>query len=68
MGTRQLVKSGKLSVEDALANFKNLRKKGEYVGNDIIRWLERRKGIVVAEKPQARPAKNKRKRKEAAAE
>jgi hypothetical protein len=68
MGTRELVKSGKLSVEDALTNFKGLRKQGQHVGDDIIRWLERRRGVVVVERPQAKPAKNKRKRKEAPAE
>jgi hypothetical protein len=69
MGTRELVKSGKLSVEAALTNFKGLRKQGQYVGDGIIRWLERRKGIVVVEQPQQQPRKNKRqKRKEAPAE
>lgn len=58
--TRENVKSGKLSVADALSHFKGLRKQGTYVGDDIIRWLERRKGVVVVEKPQAKPAKSKR--------
>jgi hypothetical protein len=67
MGIRQEVKSGKLSVNDALSGFVLLRKGGTHVGADIVRWLERRRGVVVAEKPQTKPRKNKRKRKEASA-
>lgn len=65
--TREQVKSGKLSVEDALTHFKGLRKRGTYVGDDIIRWLERRKGVRVPDEPRQQPRKNKRKRNEATA-
>jgi len=43
MGIRENVKSGKMSVAEALSYFKSLRQRGEHVGNDIIRWLERRR-------------------------
>lgn len=59
MGIREEVKSGKATPENALATLKALRKQGEYVGVDIVRWLERRRGVVVAEKPQTKPRKNK---------
>lgn len=59
MGTRELVKSGKLSVDDALTNFKELRNKGEFVGDNIIRWLQRHKGIHVSTTAPMKPRKNK---------
>jgi len=56
MGIRQDVKSGKMSVDEAL----NKLKACDFVTSDIVPWLQRRKGVVietVIERPQ--PKKNK---------
>lgn len=45
MGTRQLVKSGKLSVDEALTGFRAAQDSGVFVGDGILHWLERRKGV-----------------------
>lgn len=66
MGIREDVKSGKLSVSDALANLAALRKGGFIVGSNIIRWLERHRGKAVVEKPATQPSKNKGRNKAAA--
>ena len=60
MKTREMVKTGKLSPDDALASFAKLAKGGEFVNESILDWLKRRKGIHVPRKAQTKPRKSKR--------
>lgn len=45
-GIRAAVKCGQISPELALHHLREAQKKGEFVGEDIVSWLNRRKKML----------------------